>query len=49
MELSDFQMKLVGWREMSGKEKLYILPDVVYRISNEKVIQLLLLCLVHLL
>ena len=36
MELSDFQMKLVGWREMSGKEKLYILPDVVYRISNEK-------------
>lgn len=36
MELSDFQMKLVGWREMSGKEKLYILPDVVYRISSEK-------------
>lgn len=36
MELSDFQMKLVGWREMNGKEKLYILPDVVYRISSEK-------------
>lgn len=36
MELSDFQMKLVGWREMNGKEKLYILPDVVYRVSSEK-------------
>ena len=36
MELSDFQMKLVGWREMSGKEKLYILPDIVYRVSSEK-------------
>ena len=36
MELSDFQMKLVGWRELSGKEKLYILPDIVYRVSSEK-------------
>lgn len=36
MELSEFQKKLIGWREMTGKEKLYILPDVVYRISSEK-------------